>query len=220
MKRALLVTVVASLVCFAGCDDESTSVDAGGADAGGSDAGAAATDAGPGASDAGPRMLRMFVTSRSFSGDLGGRSGADGLCELVARDAGLEGRFVAFIAGTQPGGRYTGHERVPADNVWYRVDGMPINDSWLTIRFNEPLLVAPNLDERGNPVPADAFVWTGIGRDGDPAIGEDCASPDFVSWDYDTGNSAFVGRPNDVERWSSDTDVPCSNEGHLYCFEI
>ena len=99
----------------------------------------------------------VFVTSATYSGNLGGLAGADAICASHAQNACLTGTFLPWLstATSSPGARF------PHQTVAYRlVTGTKVADNWsdLTdITVDAPL----NRDEFGAPAPASDLVTCG-----------------------------------------------------------
>jgi hypothetical protein len=101
-----------------------------------SDAGAmdAAADAGaapsacPDACAPGPK--RVFVTSQTYSGNLGGLEGADAKCQALARAAGLAGTYLAWLSDLagSPATRFS-----RAGRPYLLVGGNIVADDWSSL---------------------------------------------------------------------------------------
>ena len=59
-------------------------------------------------------LLRAFITQSAYSGDLGGRQGADEKCNQEARKAGYEGNYIALLGTDDVSAR----ERVQKDGIF------------------------------------------------------------------------------------------------------
>jgi hypothetical protein len=70
-------------------------------------------------------VKRVFVTSTSYTGNLGGLAGADAKCQERATAAGLGGTFKAWLsaAGT---GNSAGERLTPAPGPYVRTDGIQV----------------------------------------------------------------------------------------------
>lgn len=175
------------------------------------DAGAADADA-----DAGPRgPLRAFVTSQTWTGNLGGLAGAAALCKQAADAAGLGGQWVAWLStnGNNAVDRLTGV------GPWQLVDGTVIatNKVDLTdgampqrLRRTEKNQVIDTLDDR---------VWTATNPNGT------ATAPDCNGWTANANARGIVGQANEANgAWTNlDTGANgegCGNTNRLYCFEL
>lgn len=176
-----------------------------------------------GVPDAGLKFI--FVSSRSWSGDLvaaGGSPGSTGsanasfLCNTLGRDAGL-GWFTALI--TEPG-RNLGAS-VPADGPWYRTDGVLVFATRDELLRGTPR-VPINLDERGLAPGGYGSVWTGLTFGVDGGLTASTRSCDRWSTSNagSLGTAGAYGATNPT--WlnigfQSGTGASCSTQLHLYC---
>jgi hypothetical protein len=98
---------------------------------------------------------RVFVTSSTHSGALGGLGGADAICQQRASEAGLGGTFVALLAtGSTPA-----ISRLDGARGWADMTNRPIADA--ADMFAAGTTFYPlQVDERGRRVPY-AVAWVG-----------------------------------------------------------
>ena len=102
----------------------------------------------------------VFVTSQSFTGALGGRTGADAKCNALARAAGHGGYFKAWLSDStgSPATDFT-HDLRP----YIRVDGAQVAPDWPTLASPYSLNVPINVTEYGTILdsePQGPLVWT------------------------------------------------------------
>jgi hypothetical protein len=105
---------------------------------------------------------RIFVTSSVYTGDFGGAAAGDAICQQHAHDAGLDGKFIAWLgtADTNPVTRLSG------SRGWVRVDGVPIADQSDAL-VTKSALAPVALDEHGRDVRnSQPQFWTGTHSDG------------------------------------------------------
>ncbi len=155
---------------------------------------------------------RIFVTSNSFNGSLGGISGADDKCLLAARAAGLERTYRAILSTASS----NAEERLNiTGNVFVFTDS------------ETPQLVAPSgvalwgtrLSSLNGAINRDEFfnlsavsVWTGTGIEGDFIAGNTCSD-----WSFNSG-SGFTGRSDSISQdWVENIPANCSASNRLYC---
>jgi hypothetical protein len=160
---------------------------------------------------------KLFVTRKTFTGDLGGLSGADAKCAAAAADGGLEGTFVAWLSGRSGGSLVRAADRL-GEARYVMLDGTIAFESktQLTTGPSKPILV----NELG--VPLEAFepeAWTGTLASGTP-------SPDYRCLDWSSSANAENGIVGEVDRggaeWSATKSIAavrCNESHHLYCFE-
>jgi cysteine-rich repeat protein len=162
----------------------------------------------------------VFVTSESYTGDLGGLEGADAKCQARAEEAGLVGVYKAWLSvpGEGPSTRFTTWNRP------YRlVDGTIIADNWADL--TDGSLDAPiDRTELSSPAPTgntncgggdQPTVWTSTDWDGTPGNVDACAG-----WTTEDGSGAWgrAGATNIF--WTNWCSLgPCSWISTLYCFQ-
>lgn len=199
--------------CDAGLEDaglDGGSFDAGPTDAGAADAGL--TDAGkpwPVGRDGGPANY-AFVTEAAFDGLLGGLSGADARCQAAADDAGLPGRFVAFLATTDGGSALA---RLSGAEGWFRPDGLPLGDRIELLAQARFFSTFAQTEHQRVP---DLFAWTGTANDGGLGQGTclDWTSNDHAQ-EGSSGGTFFVN-----VGWLGNAVGACDTQRALYCFGV
>jgi hypothetical protein len=152
--------------------------------------------------------LVMFVTSTDYSGNLGGISGADSVCNSRALAAGLSGAFVAWISDSSN----QAIDRLTSNGPWKWRNGTTVFANKLGIPNSE--VIAP-FDEFGNFLSSDNS-WTGSESDG-------TVNPDnCLNWT--SSNSGIIGMEGDfgpgVGLWSKKGTGTCDNLRKLICFQI
>lgn len=156
-----------------------------------------------------PLGNRAFVTSSLQAAvTLGGLAGGDAVCGDRAREAGLPGRFVAYLSSST----VNAIDRLAGARGWYRVDGAPLFDTVADMLANR-MVMAPRIDERGNDlVAAPEYVTTGTYAGAALAT---CS--DYVdAADFATGGVASFTAGS----FSNQRPVPCTEPTRLYCFQI
>jgi hypothetical protein len=154
----------------------------------------------------------VFITSATFTGNLGGLLGADSQCQMLAEAAGLSGTYRAWLstADTSPSVRFT-QAIVP----YPRVDGTLIANDYDDLTDGD-ITNSITLDENGVDRSSGARLWTGTDSDGSP-LGANCS--DWTS--TDGGGQAENQTATDF-RWTADENtphVPCRNNQRFYCFQ-
>jgi hypothetical protein len=159
------------------------------------------SDADPDAPD---RPNRIFWSTGTYTGNLGGIAGAGQKCQVEADAATLGGTWVALLytLADDPSARVTG------SRGWVDLDGTPIGDTPAS------LVLAPfyplRIDRAGSQV-TQKLAWWG----GHPPGSGTC-----MDW---TTTATDANGTNVVESDSSfHTDVysPCSAQSHLMCAEV
>lgn len=161
-------------------------------------------------------VKRVFLSSTTQDGAMGGIAGADAICNNLAANAGLSGTYKAWLSdgAGSPSTTFT-HSASP----YVRVDGVVVANDWADL--TDGSIAAPiEVDESGTNLynGGQFFVFTSTSGDGTSFGG----GLDCNSWaDGTAGSVGIVGYGNVLvgEGWSvADFDV-CSSPRHIYCFE-
>ena len=172
----------------------------------------------------------VFVTSQTFTANLGGLSGADSKCQELADAAGLSGTFKAWLSDSTTDAR----DRLAQAAVPYmRVDGVPIADNFADLVDGD--LAAPlEIDEAGMMATGSPFVWTRTSTAGIHPSRAGCTQgpPDDPlglcltcrDWfDGVTGAPRFDGGIGSWlfanSQWTFNGANQCNDMNHVYCFE-
>lgn len=170
----------------------------------------------------------LFVTSGgyplgTFSREPDGGTNADvvaranTICADVAADAGLPGTFLAFLgrAGYDP----TAASRIGAGRGWIRVDGRPVFDDLSLPGAAAAPLFPPALSERGDLIPINERIGTGMSRLGGVATNKNCN--DFNSSQGSIHLASGFANMGGAA-WFDDgaAQVGCGINFHLACFGI
>lgn len=179
---------------------------------------------------------QIFVTSQSYSGDLGGLSGADSKCQQLASTAGLKGIFKAWLSDstTSASSRLT-HSELP----YFGTDGNMIASNWQSltstgniIHLNSGIRIDENKIDKyiSN---TRTYIWTGSTYQGNTYY-EDISSPQKSTcrdWTFsgsyytDAGGIHYtygaVGRVGYIDDfWTFDGwTLPCNSAFSLICIE-
>ncbi|MBL4634871.1 MAG: DUF1554 domain-containing protein [Kofleriaceae bacterium] len=163
--------------------------------------------------DAMATRSRVFVTSSQFSGNLGGLSGADSICQGAAESANLGGNWRAWLSTPT----VSAIDRIADVAPWYLPDRTTVVfASHAQLRETPTVLI--EWDENGpirwmNISVGDRVVKTGTqsGQRDETCMGFTSASED------DHGTYGFF---DELSYWSSFAAGRCSSSnGRLYCFE-
>ena len=162
---------------------------------------------------------RVFVTSTTYNGNLGGLTGADAKCKERANAANLGGDWKAWLSNST----ISATSRLIHNTAGYNlIDGTVVANSWNDLvdgTIQNPI----NVNELSQKLTTGIFyskAWTNTTSTGAIAAGGHCAN-----W---TGSSATINGngqagifQNTDSQWTLDGSDPCSvtNTNHLYCFE-
>lgn len=166
--------------------------------------------------DAGANRKRVFVTSATYNGNLGGIAGANAKCEQAAADANLEGEWIAWISTAAD----LVVDRIVDVGPWYLVDQVTLvadNKAQLTALSGDPELNhAINMTESGNTL-LSGPVWTGTKAAGTAGNNTGCSA-----WSSSSGlpTVGLTGELDKADRfWTENLNSGCDFQLHLYCFE-
>ena len=166
---------------------------------------------------------KVFITSQTWNGGLGGWQGADAKCQSAADAAGLPGTYMAWISTSTstPASRFS----ITAD-PYVRIDGTVVANSWVELTSG-PLQAQIDINEYGG-TPTTRWVWTNTYQDGtaiNPPAYYNCADYTLVSQSGTTFYSivgwAGVNPPGTYYdgSWTNQNVTSCDSLCHLYCFQ-
>jgi len=157
---------------------------------------------------------KVFLTSTTQNGNLGGIAGADAICVARATAAAIPNaaHFKAWISDDSTDA--IDHVTVNSAGPWYRLDGVRIaynKAELLTVPLFTAIAVTENGDYRGS-----FSVWTGTQTTGTKS------TFNCVNWTH-SGSSdgdGLVGTAGYSSYvWTAWGPMACDQNGALYCFE-
>lgn len=161
---------------------------------------------------------KVFVTSTTYTGNLGGVSGADAKCAARATAASLPGTFKAWISDgtTAPASTFA-----QATQSYRLVDNTQIADDWADL--TDGSLYAPiNKDEFGAPaVSIGNRVWTNVQVTG-IRFYPSGTNIHCTGWTYGSGSATYGVTGMFIVSggsWSAAEDRACNETYPLYCFQ-
>ena len=151
---------------------------------------------------------RIFVTSTTQNGNLGGRSGANAICSARAGEAGLSLEYLSSVSADgleglahfpNAGSLYT----VSSSNVRHLVTSS-ISLFW---EDSPQLLHAPRYNEYGVAL-TGVQAWSGT----------DTGTINCQNWSTsNAGQNGVAGNVDSTSSWRLSSLVSCDNSLHLYC---
>ncbi|MBU0976632.1 MAG: putative metal-binding motif-containing protein [Patescibacteria group bacterium] len=163
---------------------------------------------------------KVFVSSKTYTGMLGGLVGADAICTTLAHDSSggsLGGGWAAWLSTSSA----DAIDRI-ADVEYYLVDGSElVADGVSDISSDGKLEHSINMDE--NEVEIDdgetGNVQTGTDNDGEGGSGD---SSNCKNWSNATVTyGRMLGDSESVDSWSFDSSGDtCADKKRIYCFEV
>jgi hypothetical protein len=164
-------------------------------------------------------VSRVFVTRDTYSGALGGLSGADAICQKIANDTGLGGSWKAWLSNrtTSVASRFK-HSQYP----YILLNGLVIANNWTDLTdgsIQYPInMTQYQLDLTDSPYP---LVWTNTLSNGE--LNSSYSDRTCQNWTSGwSGNvyKAYVGlRLQTNNQWSGAHLENCSIDARLYCFD-
>nr|MBP9084595.1 hypothetical protein [Kofleriaceae bacterium] len=151
----------------------------------------------------------IFVTGLAFTGNLGGRAGADQKCRDAANAAGLGGTFVAVLGDSGAGIDPLATSRISMARGWGRPDGKPVVDKAADLVTGKQWYPI-TLDQAGTDLGSTATYWSGSMASG--ATGTDCNR-----WSSDTmGSTGDIGHGQRAAGLGMGPQT-CDRSAHLLC---
>lgn len=149
----------------------------------------------------------VFITTMTFTGNLGGISGADAKCQAEADAAALPGSYKAWLSddSSSPAALFQ-----KSNHRYILPGGDVIADGWLNLIDG---LLDNAIDQHADGSHSShTMVWTGTSETGTGFPIYDCSQ-----W-FSGGTSGFTGVVAQVN-WTEAGVWSCSNDFALYCFE-
>ena len=157
----------------------------------------------------------VFTTSTLHTGNLGGLTGADAICQQRAGAAGVSGTFMAWLstATESPATRF-----IQNPGRYVRTDGLPVAANWAALVAGS-LAVPMDRNETGQYVADDREAWTNTAADGAPYL----TDPNQFCGGWGSALSGAGGRVGETDEvdadWTNSHTDPCDNNWRLYCFQ-
>lgn len=157
------------------------------------------------------RGYRVFVTSTTYNGNLGGLAGADAKCQERANAANLGGTWKAWLSDSSTSATTRlYHSEIP----YKRLDGTIIANNWADLTdgsIQNKIMLSEN-----QSFIQTAYSWTGTRANGET----DPNDPNCINWTSSTDNGSYGNNYYTDNRWSiGGIGYPCAPLVHLYCFE-
>ena len=155
---------------------------------------------------------RVFLSSTTYDGNLGGLSGADAKCQGLATAAGLPGIYKAWLSDdtSSPSTRF-----VPSSGPYQLVTGTPIAANFTDLT-DGILLALIKVTEKGGGAGNTVYIWTNTKIDGT----RDSTTEHCSNWGTNAAGDGAVGDASlGDSRWTKDNSAVCSSFRHLYCFQ-
>lgn len=161
---------------------------------------------------------RVFLTSTTYTGNLGGVAGADQKCQDQAANAGLKGTWRAWVsvARSSVNSRFT-----RTSGNYIKLDGSVIAHGWADLTDGQLDANGINITEQGKTVTVQTSVWTNTMASGDSATYADgtlnCNGFTIIGNGADMSMTGLSATGTYV--WSNWIAETCTKSLPLYCFE-
>ena len=152
-------------------------------------------------------------------GNLGGASGADNKCQVLANSAGLDGTFKAWLSQSTTDSPAESWSHAIPNRPYYLVDDTTkVADDWnhLTNAANNELHHPINKNEYGQTVNDALRVWTNTNWNGYRIGSDNCGG-----WTNNSKNKyGKYGRIDETSNnWSWNGKTKCNWIARLYCIQ-
>jgi hypothetical protein len=163
---------------------------------------------------------RVFITSQTYDGNLGGLAGADARCQALANASPRTqgGTYKAWLSDFEfadsPALRFANTAQT---GPYLRVDDAAtvIASGWADLTDTE-LQATISTDELGQPIGDPALVWSNTGTGGFPRSASNCEGWSILANDEFGG----IGTATFTDfHWTDNGAVSCDTPSRLYCFE-
>lgn len=171
---------------------------------------------GTGSDGVGSLEHRIFASSSTHNGNLGGASGADTICQNLATAAGLSRSYEALVSTDSEDAddklRFSGAIYIVDTSDEKTLVAGSGSELWGTDSAN--LTARINVDEDGNTITTTNNTWTGTNSDGGNQVGRNCSnwSSSSVSIDGFYGNTDSFSAT-----WVENNFEDCANTNRIYC---
>ncbi|MBA3454067.1 MAG: hypothetical protein H0T42_13315 [Deltaproteobacteria bacterium] len=159
---------------------------------------------------------RVFVTSTSHTGNLGGLAGADAICATRATAVGFGGTFRAWLSTPTVNAR----DRLGTATGWIRSDGQPVFNSLADLLAGKHIYPIAK-DELGNLIAPNTPVMTATQTNG---VYDDSGGSwgNCSNWTSAAASTVFIGYADvNSQKWTNYAGGNCSNTAmRFYCFQV
>jgi hypothetical protein len=188
----------------------------------------AACSGGGGGGGGGAQDLKVFVTSTTYNGNLGGLAGADAICQARANAGGLSGTYKAWLSTSTTDAycHIQGYDNAQLPNCglaspptaagpWVRThDGYAFADTIDKLVNNGQVYAAIKYDQTGT-LQAGEYYFTGTAVNG-RATTDNCSN-----WTSASGSlgGTFGNTDGTTNDWTSFGTPLCNDTHHLLCMQ-
>lgn len=155
---------------------------------------------------------RVFVTSTTYNGNLGGLAGADNKCQVRADAASLGGTWKAWLSDSTTSAK----DRLTHSLIPYKlINGVTVDNDWTSL-VASPYGLQNHISLTEYGVTFPIMVWTGTDGTGTKSTGGNfCNNYTGTSGDSLIG----VSSASDYQWTAAGSQADCPGLKSLYCFE-
>jgi hypothetical protein len=158
----------------------------------------------------------VFVSSETYTGNLGGISGANDKCDQLAQNAGLTGSYKAWISNSKSTPATTFNR---SKGPYVLVDQTIVANNWNDLT-DSILNKSINLTESGALVNALSKAWTNTHPDGSIislTTTESCSDFTSVDAQYTAVTGTIVLYYS--SEWTRHNSTSCQESHYIYCIQ-
>ena len=170
---------------------------------------ASLVDASPADADGATKNLRVFISSTTKTGNLGGVAGADALCNQLATAASLGGTYRAWLSVS--GADAIDH--ITSAGPWHLVTGELVAADKATLTSGVLKHLIDKTEKGVTPPALEDRAWTATGANG-RYVGPDC-----TLWTGAGSGLSGEARNANPNKWTDLLAEGCGQVNRVYCFE-
>lgn len=156
---------------------------------------------------------RVFLTSSSYNGNLGGLAGADAKCQASANNANLGGTWKAWLSD---GNTSAGSRLIHSNNPYKLLNGITVSNNW--IELTDGAISQINVTEMNEFIGTSTYVWTNTKSDGSIKFTENIQTCN--NWNSnDFSSDGGFGESSHPIMWTDYSSNYCGANYRLYCIE-
>ncbi len=160
---------------------------------------------------------RIFLSSKAYSGNLGGLTNADNTCQILANSAHLGGNWKAWLSSST----ISVSNRFQQSNLPYLLvdNTTKIADNWTSLTDGN-LDSSINKNENGVTIAGNNKVWTNTSANGNITSTNTIST--CSNWTFAGGSrNGGYGLNNlfNTSSWTKKSIAACNGNRRLYCFE-
>ncbi len=163
----------------------------------------------------------VFVTPAVYDGGFGGISKANEHCQFYAKEAGLKGKYKAWLSSQLDNPKISFHSENFTGN-YKLTNGDLFAEGWNGLD-NDYLEI--NFDAHGEEIPQNNYVWTNTTTTGERILIDD----EYTCVNWNNSNPTYYGpagytdysvKGNNQAAWTNYMFIECDMLASFYCFQV